>query len=179
MDPLRSTLHKIYSQHAPTKLSRVDEILSKREGHGQLSWCALICKYNLSLVSVLSVLEGKSSGVPIGTGPRVCLSPAVDPMGTGRQNNAVEATRKGTKRERAEENLHDAESGGSGTNWWYLEARRCRRCRLIADPPHWRTECGSETWKETSSTTTIRGDLVCLFASDLLVLSCQFLRRSL
>ena len=69
MDPLRSTLHKIYSQHAPTKLSRVDEILSKHEGHGQLLLCALICKYNLSLVSVLSVLEGKSSGVPIGTGP--------------------------------------------------------------------------------------------------------------
>ena len=137
MDPLRSTLHKIYSQHAPTKLSRVDEILSKHEGHGQLLLCALICKYNLSLVSVLSVLEGKSSGVPIGTGPRVCLSPAVDPMGTGRQKNAVEATRKGTKRERAEENLHDAESGGSGTNWWYLEARRCRRCWLITDPPHW------------------------------------------
>ena len=41
-------------------------------------------------------------------------------MGTGRQKNAVEATRKGTKRESAEENLHDAESGGSGTNWWYL-----------------------------------------------------------
>ena len=42
-------------------------------------------------MSVLSVLEGKSSRVPIGTGPRVCLSPAVDPMGTGRQKNAVEA----------------------------------------------------------------------------------------
>ena len=95
--------------------------------------CALICKYNLSLVSVLSVLEGKSSGVPIGTGPRLCLclSPAVDPMGTGQQKNAVEATRNDTKRERAEENLYDAESGGSGTNWWYLEARRCRRCWLI------------------------------------------------
>ena len=69
MDPLRSTLHKIYSQHAPTKLSRVDEILSKHEGHGQLLLCVLICKYNLSLVSVLSLLEGKSSNVPIGTGP--------------------------------------------------------------------------------------------------------------
>ena len=79
MDPLRLTLHKIYSQHAPTKLSRVDEILSKHEGHGQLLLCALICKYNLSLVLVLSVLEGKSSGVPIGTGPRLCLSLAVDP----------------------------------------------------------------------------------------------------
>ena len=54
-------LHKIYSQHAPTKLSRVDEILSKHEGHGQVLLCALICKYNLSLVSVLSVLEGKLS----------------------------------------------------------------------------------------------------------------------
>ena len=54
MDPLRLTLHKIYSQHAPTKLSRVDEILSKHEGHGQLLLCALICKCNLSLVSVLS-----------------------------------------------------------------------------------------------------------------------------
>ena len=62
MDPLRLTLHKIYSQHAPTKLS-------KHEEHGQLLLCALICKYNLSLVSVLSVLEGKSSGVPIGTDP--------------------------------------------------------------------------------------------------------------
>ena len=117
MDPLRVTLHKIYSQHAPTKLPRVDGILSKHEGHGQLLWCALICKYNLSLVSVLSVLEGKSSGVPIGTGPRLCLSPAVVPMGTGQQKNAVEATRNDNKRERAEENLHDAESGGSGTNW--------------------------------------------------------------
>ena len=44
-------------------------------------------------MSVLSVLEGKSSGVPIGTGPRLCLSPAVDPMGTGQQKNCVEATR--------------------------------------------------------------------------------------
>ena len=69
MDPLRLTVHKIYSQHAPTKLTRVDGILSKHEGHGQLLLCALICKYNSSLVSVLSVLEGKSSGVPIGTGP--------------------------------------------------------------------------------------------------------------
>ena len=51
----------------------------------------------------------------------VSASPAVDPMGTGRQKIAV------TKRERAEESLHDAESGGSGTNWWYLEARLCRR----------------------------------------------------
>ena len=42
MDPLRSILHRIYSQHAPTKLSRVDEILSKHEGHGQLLLCALI-----------------------------------------------------------------------------------------------------------------------------------------
>ena len=74
-------------------------------------------------------------------------SPAVDPMGTGRQKNAVEATRKGTKRQRAEENLHDTESGGSGTNWWYLEARRCRRCWLITDQPHWGNECGSEPGK--------------------------------
>ena len=68
MDLLRLTLHKIYSQHAPTKLARVDEILSKHEGHGQLLLCALICKYNLSLVSVLSVLEGKSSGLSPGNG---------------------------------------------------------------------------------------------------------------
>ena len=74
MDPLRLTVHKIYAQHVPTKLPRVDKILSKHEGHGQLLLCALICKYNLSLVSVLSVLEGKSSGVPIGTGPRLSLS---------------------------------------------------------------------------------------------------------
>ena len=92
MDPLRLTVHKIYSQHAPTKLPRVDGILAKHEGHGQLLLCALICKYNSSLVSILSVLEGKSSGVPIGTGPRLCLSPAVVPMGTGQQKNTVEAT---------------------------------------------------------------------------------------
>ena len=148
MDPLRLTLHKIYSQHAPTKLPRVDGILSKHEGHGQLLLCALICKYNLSLVSVLSVLEGKCSGVPIGTGPRLCLSLAVVPMGTGQQKNAVEAAHNDNKRERAEENLHDAESGGSGTNLWYLEARRCRRCWLITDPPHWGNECGTEPGKK-------------------------------
>ena len=51
MDPLRSTLHKIHSQHAPAKLSRVDEILSKHEGHGQLLLCALICKYNQAFPS--------------------------------------------------------------------------------------------------------------------------------
>ena len=34
-----------------------------------------------------------------------------------------------------------------------------------------------KTWKESS--TTIRGDLVCLFASDLLVLSCRFVKVSL
>ena len=73
-NPLRLTLHKIYAQHVPTKLTRVDKILSKYEGHGQRLVCALICKYNLSLVSVLSVLEGKSSGVPIGTGPSPSLS---------------------------------------------------------------------------------------------------------
>ena len=73
MDPLRLTVHKIYAQHAPTKLPRVDKILSKHEGHGQRLLCALICKHNLSLVSVLSFLEGNSSGVPIGTGPRLSL----------------------------------------------------------------------------------------------------------
>ena len=90
--------------------------MSKHEGHGQLLLCALICKYNLSLVSVLSVFQGKSSGVPIGMGPRLCLSLAVVPMGTGQQKNAVEVTHNDNKRERVEENLHDAESGGSGTN---------------------------------------------------------------
>ena len=40
MDPLRLTLHKIYAQHVPTQLSRVDKILSKHEGHGQLLLCA-------------------------------------------------------------------------------------------------------------------------------------------
>ena len=144
MDPLRLTVHKIYSQHAPTKLPRVDGILGKHEGHGQLLLCALIFKYNLSLVSVLSVLEGKSSGVLIGTGPRLCLSPAVVLMGTGQQNNTVEATSSNNKREQTEENLHDTESGVSGTNWWYLDARRCRRCGLITDPPHWGNECGTE-----------------------------------
>ena len=96
MDPLRLTVHKIYAQHVPTKLPRVDKILSKHEGHGQLLLCALICKYNLSLMSVLSVLEGNSSGVPIGTGPRLSLSlsPAVVPKGTIRQKHAVEATHK-------------------------------------------------------------------------------------
>ena len=64
MDPLRLTVRKIYSQHAPTKLPRVDGILAKHEGHGQLLLCALICKYNLSLVSVLSVLEGEIFGCP-------------------------------------------------------------------------------------------------------------------
>ena len=39
MGPLRLTVHKIYSQHAPTKLARVDGILSKHEGHGQLIVC--------------------------------------------------------------------------------------------------------------------------------------------
>ena len=73
MDPLRLILHKINS-HAPTKLPRVGGILSKHEGHGQLLLCALICQDNLSLVSVLSVLEGKSSGVPICTGPPVSAS---------------------------------------------------------------------------------------------------------
>ena len=130
MDPLRLTVHKIYAQHEPTKLPRVDKILSKHEGHGQRLLCALICKHNLSMVSVLSVLEGNSSGVPIGTGPRLSLSPAVVPKGTIRQKNAVEATHKGTTRERTEENLHDTESCGSGTKWWYLDARRCRRCWL-------------------------------------------------
>ncbi len=69
-------------------------------------------------------------------------------MGTGQQKNAVEATHNDSKRERAEENLHDAEAGGSGTNWWYLEARRCRRCWLITDPPHWGNECGTEPGKK-------------------------------
>ena len=154
MDPLRLTVHKIYAQHVPTKLPRVDKILSRHEGDGQLLLCALICKYNLSLMSVLSVLEGNSSGVPIGTGPRLfsplslSLSLAVVPKGTTRQKNAVEATHKGTTRERTEENLHDAESCGSVTNWWYLEARRCRRCWLITDPPHWGNECGTEPRKK-------------------------------
>ena len=87
------------------------------------------------------MLEGKSLGVPIGTGPRLCLSPAVVPMGTGQQKNTVEATSSNNKREQAEENLHDAESGVSGTNWWYLGARRCRRCGLITDPPR-----GDASW---------------------------------
>ena len=126
MDPLRLTLHKIYAQHVPTKLTRVDKILSKYEGHGQRLLCSLICKYNLSLVSVLLVLEGKSSGVPIGAGPRLSLSPAVVLMKTIRQRSAVELTRK----------------------WWCLEARRCRRCWLITDPPHWGNECGSEPGKK-------------------------------
>ena len=52
MDPLRLTLHKIYAQHVPTKLTRVDKILSKYEGHGLRLLCSLICKYNLSLVGL-------------------------------------------------------------------------------------------------------------------------------
>ena len=43
MDPLRLTVHKIYAQHVPTKLPRVEKILSKHEQHGQLLLCALIC----------------------------------------------------------------------------------------------------------------------------------------
>ena len=148
MDPLRLTVHKIYAQHEPTKLPRVDKILSKHEGHGQRLLCALICKHNLSMVSVLSVLEGNSSGVPIGTGPRLSLSPAVVQKGTIRQKNAVEATHIGTNRERTEENLHDTESCGSGTKWRYLDARRCRRCWLITEPPHWGNECGTEPRKK-------------------------------
>ena len=74
-------------------------------------------------MSVLSVLEGKSSGVPIGTGPRLCLSPAVVPMGTGQQKNTVEATSSNNnKREQAEENLHDAESG---VLWYKLVVSGC------------------------------------------------------
>ena len=129
MDPLRLTVHKIYAQHEPTKLPRVDKILSRHEGHGQRLLCALICKHNLSMVSVLSVLEGNSSGVPIGTGPRLSLSPAVVPKGTIRLK-------------------HDTKSCGSRTKWWYLDARRCRRCWLITDPPHWGNECGTEPRKK-------------------------------
>ena len=64
MDPLRLTVHKIYSQHAPTKLPRVDGILAKHEGHGQLLLCALIWKYNLSLVSVVVSARREIFGCP-------------------------------------------------------------------------------------------------------------------
>ena len=83
-----------------------------------------------------------------GTGRRLCHSPAVVPMGTDQQENVVEETSSDNKRECAEENLHDAESGGSDTNWWYLDARRFRRCGLITDPPHWCNECGTEPGKK-------------------------------
>ena len=40
------------------------------------------------------------------------------------------------------------DAGYSGTKLWYLEARRCRRCWLITDPPHWGNECGTEPRKK-------------------------------
>ena len=154
MDPLRSTFYKIYSQHAPTKLS--DRYgtpclpLLRSTRWEQVDKRMLSRRHAKARERAEENLHDAESG---GSGTNWC---------------------KGTKRERAEENLHDAESGG----FWY---------KLVVSGgealPSLLVDYGSatlgnrvwiRTWKETSSTTTIRGDLVCLFASDLLVLNCQF-----
>ena len=136
------------STHRRSCLESMRSFLSKHEGHGQLLLCALICKKNgrwcrYCQCSKESLRVSKSVRDPVSASLLQCV-----PMGTGQQKNAVEATHNDNKRERAEENLHDAESGGSDTNWWYLEARRGRRCWLITDPPHWGSECGTEPGKE-------------------------------
>ena len=51
MDPLRLNLRKIYAQHVPTQLSRVDKILSKHEG----TWAALIVCFDLQIQSIVDV----------------------------------------------------------------------------------------------------------------------------